>query len=62
MAQFSEGVKVQYKDQIGVITFLCDHSLSIMIRQFPEEPVRNVKLVVYRSEWKNIKLIKESEK
>lgn len=62
MAQFSEGVQVQYKDHVGVISFLCDHSLSIMIREFPQDPVRNVKLVVYRSEWKNIKLIKESEK
>jgi len=62
MAQFSEGVRVQYKNQIGVISFLCDLSLSIMIREFPEEPVRNVKLVVHRSDWKNIKLLKESDK
>lgn len=62
MTQFSEGVQVQYNGHIGIISFLCDHSLSILIREFPEEPVRNVKIVVYRSNWKNIKLIKESEK
>lgn len=62
MAQFSEGVRVKYKDQVGVISFLCDHSLSILISEFPQEPVRNVKIVVYRSDWKNIKLLKESDK
>jgi hypothetical protein len=62
MAQFSEGVLVQYKNLIGRISFICDSSLSILIREFPEEPVRNVKVVVQRPEWKNIKLIKESDK
>ena len=62
MAHFSVGVPVQYKHHTGIITFISDHSLSIMIRQFSEEPVRNVKLVVHRSEWKHIKLLKESEK
>lgn len=62
MAHFTEGVHVQYKHHTGVITFVSDHYLSIMIRKFPKEPVRNVKLVVHRSEWKDIKLIKESDK
>lgn len=62
MAQFSEGVLVQYKDLVGRISFICDSSLSILIREFPEEPVRNVKIVVSRSEWKTIKLLKESDK
>lgn len=62
MSQFSEGIQVKYKDLIGRISFLCDSSLSILIREFPEEPVRNVKIVVSRSEWKYIKLIKESDK
>jgi hypothetical protein len=62
MAQFSEGVLVQYKELTGRISFLCDTSLSILIREFPKEPVRNVKIVVPRSEWKKIKLIKESQK
>lgn len=62
MAHFSEGVLVKYKDLIGRICFLCDSSLSILIREFPDEPVRNVKIVVSRFEWKNIKLLKESDK
>lgn len=62
MIHFSEGVQVEYKDSIGVITFMSDYSLSITILEFPEEPVRNVKIVVHRSEWKNIKLLKESSK
>lgn len=62
MAQFSEGVLVQYKNLIGRISFICDSSLSIMIKEFPEEPVRAVIVVVSRPEWKNIKLIKESDK
>lgn len=62
MIQFSEGVYVQYKNHTGVITFVADHFLSIMIHEFPQEPSRNVKLVVHHSDWKNIKLLKESEK
>jgi hypothetical protein len=62
MAHFSEGVLVRYKDLIGRICFICDSSLSIMIKEFPEEPVRAVIVVVSRPEWENIKLLKESDK
>jgi hypothetical protein len=62
MAQFSEGVWVQYKHHIGIISFLCETSLSIKVHEFPGEPIRDVIVVVSRSDWKNIKLIKESDK
>lgn len=62
MTQFSEGVEVQYKYHRGIISFLCETSLSIKIHEFPGEPIRDVMIVVYRPQWKDIKLIKESEK
>ena len=62
MAQFSQGVRVRYKHHIGIISFLCETSLSIKVHEFPGEPIRDVMIVVSRSDWENIKLIKESEK
>jgi hypothetical protein len=58
---FAEGVQVAYKDQIGVIRFICDQYLTICVKRFDERN-RDVCLIVYRSNYNQISLLKESIK
>lgn len=56
-----EGISVIYKDHVGVIRFVDEHYATICIRQFPQRN-RDVCIVVHRSDFKHIRLLKESEK
>lgn len=58
---FSLGVEVYYKDYFGKIAFVSDKYLTLCICEF-ESKVRNVNLLIYRDQWKYIKLKKESDK
>jgi len=58
---FSEGVEVYYKDYFGRIVFVGNQYLTVCIREFNEK-VRNVNLLIYFEQWKDIKLKKESDK
>jgi|LauGreDrversion4_2_1035121.scaffolds.fasta_scaffold04348_19 hypothetical protein len=55
------GIDVIYKNQIGTINFVHDHYITICIRQFKERS-RNVCIVVHRENYKQIQLLKESQK
>jgi len=46
----SEGVSVKYKDMDGVIAFVSDHSISILVRQGRHKS-QDVRVVVYRSDF-----------
>jgi hypothetical protein len=59
---FAEGVVAQYKSHIGVIRFISDNYITLCINTFPNEKVRDVCILIYRDQYKDIKLIKESEK
>jgi hypothetical protein len=58
----AEGLDVQYKQYIGTIRFICNSYLTLCISQFPEERRRDVCILVYREEFDQIKLLKESTK
>ena len=58
----AEGLDVQYKQYIGTIRFICNSYLTLCISQFPEERRRDVCILVYREEFNQIKLLKESTK
>jgi predicted membrane channel-forming protein YqfA (hemolysin III family) len=60
-SSFSEGLSVRYKDHIGIIKFICNSYVTICINS-GESKLRQVCILVYSSEWENIKLLKESEK
>lgn len=59
---FAEGLIAQYKDHIGEIRFISENYLTLCINTFPDEKVRDVCILIYRDQYKHIKLIKESEK
>lgn len=62
MQTFSEGVKVVYREQLGYIKYTGEGYVLICVREFLNEPSRNVCLVVPRSQYHEIKLLKQSEK
>lgn len=59
---FTEGLEVYYKQMGGVVRFVSEHYVTVCIRTFPNERVRDVCLLVYPQEYKHITLLKESEK
>lgn len=59
---FTEGLVVQYKDNIGTIRFICDSYITVCVNNFPEDRRRDVCILVYRNNFKDIKLLKESTK
>lgn len=59
---FSEGIEVYYKQMFGIIKFVCDQYITVCIKTFPKERVRDVCLVVYPQDYHYITLPKESEK
>jgi hypothetical protein len=59
--QFAEGTLVKYKQHIGTIAFVDDGCLTICIAR-NEHKSTEVRIVVYRSEFKDIELFKQSQK
>jgi hypothetical protein len=59
--QFAEGTLVKYKNHIGYVAFVCDTCLSICISK-GSDICSEVRIVVYRSEFKMIELYKQSQK
>lgn len=62
MTIFSKGVMVYYDGYEGTIRFVCDHYVSFCLREFPDQKVKDVCILIYRENYSKIKLIKESEK
>ena len=61
MSSFYSGLRVKYKDHVGTIDFVSDNYVTICIEQF-EHRSRSVCILVYPKEWKEIQLLKQSEK
>lgn len=52
---FAEGTEVFYKNLSGVIVFVAEQSVSILVRKGKHRS-QDVRVVVYRSDFKNIVL------
>ena len=61
MTTFYSGLDVKYKDHVGVVNFVCEKYITICIKTF-EHKSRDVCLLVYPQQWKEVQLLKESEK
>lgn len=59
---FHEGLEAIYDNYVGIINFVGNSYLTLCIKSFPKEKVRNVCIVVYRDQFNKIKLLKESSK
>jgi hypothetical protein len=63
MAQdcFAKGVEAFYKDHWGHISFVSEEYITLCIHSNPI-PMRDVCIVIHRSEWKEVQLVKQSHK
>lgn len=61
MNTFYSGLNVRYKEHVGKIYFVSEQYITICIQTF-EDRLRDVCFLVYPHQWKDIKLLKESEK
>jgi hypothetical protein len=52
---FVTGLEVEYKHFKGIIRFVCSQYITVCIQQF-DHKVRDVCLLVYPSEWKDIRI------
>lgn len=55
------GLEVIYKDHIGTIRFVDDYYVTLCINKFQDRN-RDVCIVIYREDFKNLRLLKESDK
>jgi hypothetical protein len=61
MTTFYQGLDVKYKGQIGVVDFMCDRYITICVRRLDHRS-RDVCMLVYPSQWKDVELLKQSDK
>jgi hypothetical protein len=61
MSTFYKGLNVKYKDHIGVVDFVCEKYITICVRTLDHRS-RDVCLLVYPSQWKDVELLKQSGK
>lgn len=59
---FTEGLEAIYDEYVGVIRFVGQSYITLCIKNFPNEKVRNVCMLIYRDQFNKVKLFKESEK
>ena len=58
---FAEGVVVQYRNWIGEIRFICDEYASVCTSVGVHRSA-DVCVLVYKKDWEEMKLFKESHK
>jgi hypothetical protein len=61
MTTFYQGLEVKYKGQIGNVDFMCDKYITICVRRLDHRS-RDVCMLVYPSQWKDVELLKQSDK
>jgi hypothetical protein len=61
MTTFYSGLEVKYKNNVGFVDFVCEKYITICVNQL-EHRSKDVCLLVYPSQWKDVQLMKESNK
>jgi hypothetical protein len=59
---FAKGVYVQYRDHVGYIDFISDSYFTLCIDDRAVERSHHVCILVYKNQWNDVKLWKESSK
>lgn len=61
MIALAEGLVVRYQTYVGKIRFMCNSYLTLCIEEFDEKR-RDVCILIYRKDWDQIALLKQSER
>jgi hypothetical protein len=57
MNTLPEGTEVYYNGMYGHVRFACETYMTVCVREFPNERVRDVCLIVYPNQYNNIELV-----
>lgn len=52
-----EGTEVYYNGMYGVVRFTCEEYMTVCVRRFPDDPRRDVCMLVYRNQQHLIELV-----
>lgn len=52
-----EGTEVCYRNMYGHVRFVCETYMTVCVREFPTERVRDVCLIVYPSQYEELILV-----
>jgi hypothetical protein len=61
MTTFYQGLEVRYKQHVGFVEFISEKYITICLRKFKDRS-KDVCLLVYPAQWKDVQLLKESDK
>jgi hypothetical protein len=61
MITFYSGLEVRYGQHVGFVDFMCEQYITICLSKFGERS-RDVCILIYPAQWKEVQLLKESEK
>lgn len=61
MTAFYSGLEVRYKSHVGFIYFVCEKYITVCINTCDNKS-KDVCLLVYANQWKDVQLMKQSEK
>jgi hypothetical protein len=61
MTTFYKGLEVRYMDYVGVVDFMCDQYITICLRRLGHRS-KDVCMIVYQPQWKDVELLKQSDK
>ena len=61
MTTFYKGLEVRYGQHVGFVDFMCEQYITVCLRKF-EERSKDVCILIYPSRWKDVQLMKESDK
>ena len=57
---FVKGMQVKYKNNTGLIEFICDQYVTICIETY-DDKYRTVCMLAYPNEWKDIEIVGDYE-
>ena len=52
-----EGTEVYYDGMYGVVRFSCEQYMTVCVRNFPDDPRRDVCILVYPNQTNQIELV-----
>lgn len=53
-----EGTEVYYNGMYGVVRFTCEQYITVCVRNFPDDPRRDVCILVYPNQQHQIELVR----
>jgi hypothetical protein len=59
---YYEGLKIEYDGYKGIVKYIGNHYITMCLKTFPNEKVRDVCMLIYKKDFNKIKLFKESQK